>query len=102
MANPHDHNDQVVVLDVIEDPVLPFSESVLLKPRQLLAFRRSGVLSESLDPGNNPVPVRFRQPLDLLGSRRLDEQPKACHGAGGLLRTSRNQGSALWSERETR
>src|SRR5262245_55132445 len=43
MANPYDHNDQVVVLDVVEDSVLPLSESVLLKSRQLLASRRPGV-----------------------------------------------------------
>lgn len=81
MSDPHHHDPQDVILDLVQDPVVALADPVPLLPRELFCARWTRVLRKVLDPGHNAPPV-FRGHLPkLLRRRPFDLETIACHAA---------------------
>ena len=96
MADFNDHDDKIRILNLVQDPVVPLSKTVLVVPREFLAAWRPRVARQRRDLRDDPSAVLLPERLDILAGRRLDEQLIACHDVEGLSRPSRNRGLVPW------
>ena len=81
VADANHHNDEGFVVNGVQNSVVALPDPILLRSRQFLAARRTRVLSQALDSGDDPTPVAKADSFEFLGSGWLDEDAIACHGA---------------------
>jgi hypothetical protein len=83
MADPHDHDDSLVVADGIDDPVSADANPVAVSlSRELLATCRPWTIHQRSDGGDDaPTILYLAHGVDLPGRGRLDEDSIASHGA---------------------
>ena len=100
MADLDDQDDEIQVLNLVQDSIVPLSNSVVIVPREFLGPCRSRVTRQRCDFRDDPPAVLPGDGFDLLAGRRLDEQLIACHDAEGPSQRPRNRGSvrSLWHE----
>ena len=73
---------QVFVLNRVHDPILSLANPIPLPTGQLLTAERTRVIGQLLDLQNESSAILLvSNGLDLLDSRRLDENPIASHAA---------------------
>ena len=83
MRDSYDEYHQVVIGDRVDDSILtdPDAVSVTL-PRELFAPSRSRLFRQGENLRHDALPISlWVNGLDLLGRRRLDQDPITCHAA---------------------
>ena len=86
MANFNHEDDEIRILNLVQDSVVPLSKAVLIVAREFLAAWWPRVVRQSRDLPDDPTAVLLREGLDLLAGRRLDKQSISCHDAEGPSR----------------
>ena len=81
MANLHDDDQALVIVDRIDHPVVALPDAVLLLARQLLTARGPGIGRQRPDPLREPLAVSPGGAFKLLDRARLYENAIACHAA---------------------
>src|SRR5437867_1377806 len=83
VPNLVDHDQDRVVVNGVENPVIALAHAVEVLASQLFAALGSRVGGECLNPGGHALTVLLRQDLEFFGGRGLDLEVIVCHGAGG-------------------
>src|SRR6266849_6315708 len=101
VPNLEDGNSEVMVLNLVQDAVIPLPDPKQIVARELLAARWPRLIGQPLHPRYDAPPVHQGKPFKLLGRRWLDQQPIACHDVAGLSVPSQDRGWVLWSGSDT-
>jgi hypothetical protein len=101
MTDLEDRDSEVLVLNLVQDAVPPLSNPKQIVAGELLAARRPRLTGQPLYPRRNASPVLRGKPFELLGRRRLDQQPIACHDAAGRSVPSQDRGWVPWPGPDT-
>jgi hypothetical protein len=96
-----DGKSEVVVLDLVQDAVIPWPDPKHIVARELLAARWPGLIGQPLHTRYDAPPVLRGKPFEFLGRRWFDQQPIACHDAVGLSVPSQDRGWVLWTGSDT-
>ena len=75
MANPEDDHDEAIIVNFVEDAVIPDPNTIAtLCPLELLASRRSRLIGQRPDGLQQALPGVSRQRIEVLerGRRDLD------------------------------
>jgi len=84
MANLHDSDGRMIIVDFIEDAEIPLPEPELALAGELLASRRTRLIRKGMDPVDDSASVVDLERFQLLDRRWLDTQLITCHGASDL------------------
>ena len=92
MTDLEDDNSEVMVLNLVQDAVLPLPDPKQIVAREFFAARWPRLTRQAPHPRHDAPPVFLWKPFELLGRRWLDQQPIACHGVAGLSVPSQGRG----------
>ena len=81
MGYAHDHDDDGIVIDFVQDAIHTVSNPVLVVARKFLGSWESWVDGESLDLRDELLAVLLRNNLKLLCGRSFDQNAISGHGA---------------------
>jgi hypothetical protein len=82
MAHLDDGNHELLVLDRVDDAIVPLSDTVLVSARELLAAGWARLIGEVLDATDDASPLGDAvDGFDLFDGGRLDEEAISCHAS---------------------
>jgi len=81
MSDLHHRDPEDLILDFVEDPVIPLTNPIPILARELLGTYRTRVVGEGLNARNNTPPILRGQLSQLFGGGPLDLDAITCHAA---------------------
>ena len=81
IAKAHNQYGQYPIFDRIRNAVIALTNAIQFLASQLLASRRTGIFSESVNSFCKLTPELVRQTLEFIRGGRLDLDAIACHAA---------------------
>ena len=81
VADPDDTDDEPVIFDLVQNPVVPLPQAVAFLAGEFLCSRGSRIVRQGPDRRQDAEDILLRDAPDVLGYRLADDKPIACHRA---------------------
>jgi len=79
MADLRYDHDQMGIIDLINDSIIPLAYAIILKARELHTIRRTRIVAQTLHPGHDLFEIFLGDPIDILPDGRTNLQVIAGH-----------------------
>ena len=79
VTDSYDTNDELLVLNLVDDPVHAASQSILLLTGEFPRLRRTRIIGQCPNGLDDASHIILRHPFEVLGNRLADDDPISSH-----------------------